>query len=245
MIQEDLKTIKSDYSLFNVMLFNNSLPNSSKIDFILHDMPEAVGYSKHCKRANKNTGNYHEIAFCKYYKFDRDFIREVLIHEMIHLWQDSHVSEKRYKVCSWMVAHDRVFTSKMNTINLILQKNFYDIKIDTVCKKKLELDPRINSDKEFYVIFLEDFGRHHIAIKTKYKRKIISQILDKNKEKELFKNVFYIKTNSYRYNLLKYVKSLNNELLSSSKDMFSDEDWYNTEINNNPTWIIKDEQIVK
>ena len=244
MTLEDLKTIKEDYSLFNIKLFNNSLPNSSKVDFILHDMPEAVGYSCHRSRKSK-TGNYHEIAFCKYYVFDRDFIREVLIHEMIHLWQDSHVSEKRYKRCSWNVAHDRVFTSKMATINLILERNLYDIKIDTVCKKKLKLDTRINSDKDFYVIFLEDFGNHHIAVKTKNKKKIISEILDKNKEKQYFKNIFYIKTNSYRYNLLKYTKSVNNEILHSSKDIFSDEDWYNVEINNNPTWIIKDEQIVK
>lgn len=241
MTQEDLKTIKSDYSLFNIMLFNNSLPNSSKVDFILHDIPEAVGYSCHRKRKSK-MGNYHEIAFCKYYVFDRDFIREVLIHEMIHLWQDSHVSENRYKVCSWNVAHDRVFTSKMNTINLILERNLYDIRIDTVCKKELSLDPRCDSESDFYVICMEDFGNHQMCIKTtkRYYKKIISQLLDKNNsdENSFFKNIFVIKTKSYRYNLMKPVKEFK-EIVINNNDL------YNYALNENPVWIIKDEKLVK
>ena len=172
----------------------------------------------------------------------KDFIREVLIHEMIHLWQDSHVSEKRYKMCSWNVAHDRVFTSKMNTINLILERNLYDIKIDTVCKKELKLDPSCNADKDFYVVFAEDFGGHHMYLKVlpRYKKKVISQIIDKNKsDNPFFKNVFVIKTNSYRYNLMKPAKEFFG-YFSSDKDNL-----YESSINDNPTWVIKDEKLVK
>ena len=37
MNKADLANIKSDYELFNIILFNNSLPRANKIDFILHD----------------------------------------------------------------------------------------------------------------------------------------------------------------------------------------------------------------
>ena len=38
MNKADLANIKSDYELFNIILFNNSLPRANKIDFILHDL---------------------------------------------------------------------------------------------------------------------------------------------------------------------------------------------------------------
>ena len=180
------------------------------------------------------------IAFCKYYVFDRDFFREVLIHEMIHLWQDSHVSIKRYKRCSWQVAHDRVFTSKMNTINLILKRNLYDIQIDTTCKKDLKLDDSWDSKTFFYMFFFETNSGQHMMLKTLAKnlKSLKSEIQEKNDKEQVFKNVFYIKTKSYRYNLIDSVKDSN--FLVKAIDNNTREDLYELSLNETPTWIIKD-----
>lgn len=242
MKKSELKNIKSEYELFNIILFNNSLPRANKIDFILHNLSFAAGYS-HYRDTPSKTGNMHEIAFCKYFKFTERQIREILIHEMIHLWQVSHVAEWRYKRCSNDIAHDKVFTSKMNTINLILAKRGYDLTIKQVCDDKLKLDPDITPKEYHYVFFGETYSGKHICFKCTEKRfENIAKSFNTANILNIFKNVYAIKTKSYLFNCLKSVSKIP-EIASSSNNMNTGEDMYNPE-NENNIWIIKDKTFV-
>ena len=128
MKKSDLRNIETLYTEYNDLLFNGVLPPANKVNFILHSIIGAIGYSKYSKKPTKN-GNHHTIAFCKWYIMSEKLISETLIHEMIHLWQVSTVKQERYEICTHEIAHDRVFRGKMATINLLLKKNCYDLTI--------------------------------------------------------------------------------------------------------------------
>ena len=241
MNKADLANIKSDYELFNIILFNNSLPRANKIDFILHDLTFAAGYSRYRDKPSK-TGNVHEIAFCKYHAFSKRQIQEILIHEMIHLWQVHHVAEWRYKRCSNDIAHDKVFTSKMNTINLILAKRGYDLTIKQVCDDKLVLDENIKPRVDYYVFFAESHGKHlFFKVKIKDFDKIVEKLNSDNYTK-VFSNIYAIKTKSYLYNLLAFNKDIP-EFAQESLNANTKEDLYDE---NNPEniWIIKNNEYI-
>lgn len=237
----ELSNIKSDYELFNVILFNNSLPRANEIDFILHDLTFAAGFSRHRPKPSK-TGNIHEIAFCKYNKFTQRQIREILIHEMIHLWQDTCVAEWRYKKCTNDIAHDRVFMSKMATINIILERKGFDLKISDVFKEKLYLDENVHPTKKFRVIFFEDYGNHHSFLKCSENNyeKIAEEIRMKEIKNEhtFFKNIYSISTNSYKYNLMESVKSLP-DFFAEACDPENGNDLYEANLDNVTEWIFK------
>ncbi len=242
MNKKDLSNIKSDYELFNIILFNNSLPRANKIDFILHDLTFAAGYSRYREKPSK-TGNNHEIAFCKYHAFSKRQIQEILIHEMIHLWQVHHVAEWRYKRCSNDIAHDKVFTSKMNTINLILAKRGYDLTIKQVCDDKLLLDENVKPKRDYYVIFAESNNGKHVFFKVKIKDfdKVANKFNDEHYTK-MFTNIYAIKTKSYIYNLLDFNKDIP-ELVHESLHPNTKEDLYDEE-NPDNIWIIKNSEFV-
>lgn len=246
MIKEELANIKSDYELFNVLLFNNSLPRSNKINFMFHRLAFAAGFSRHRDKPTKN-GNIHDIAFCRYYKFSRQQIREILIHEMIHLWQDTHVAEWRYKKCSNDIAHDRVFMSKMNTINIILKRNEFDLKISDVFNDKLMLDERIPATREHCIFFIEDFGGNHYMFKTRVEEydNILKNLKKEMEDAEIntVKNAYVIKSKQYVYNLLQCVSKVP-DFLKEAKHQNTGEDLYEANLNN-ADWIIKDEKFVK
>lgn len=245
MIKSELANIKSDYELFNVLLFNNSLPRSTNINFMLHRLAYAAGFSRHRDKPTKN-GNIHDIAFCAYYKFTRQQIREILIHEMIHLWQDTHVAEWRYKRCSNDIAHDRVFMSKMNTINVILQRKEFDLKISDVFKEKLELDERVSATREHCIFFLEDFGGNRTMFKTRVETydDIVKEIKELMKdENNTIKNAYVIKSKLYVYNLLECNKSVP-MYLKPAEDNNTKEDLYEKNLDS-ADWIVKDENFVK
>ena len=187
MLKTDLFNIKNWYSEYRSLLFNNDIPEASNITFNLHNLPYAAAYSMYSEKSK----NRHIIAFCRLYKFSEKEIKEILIHEMIHLWQTAHVKLDRYKVCSNDIAHDRVFKSKMNLINLILEKNMLDLHIDEVCDYKLELDHRVHSNKK-YDIFIFKYNSIPALIKTtnSYKDKIMSSLKNDSSASEIlsFKN---------------------------------------------------------
>lgn len=242
MNKKDLANVKSDYELFNIILFNNSLPRANKIDFILHDLTFAAGYSRYRDTPSK-TGNIHEIAFCKYHVFSKRQIQEILIHEMIHLWQVHHVAEWRYKRCSNDIAHDKVFTSKMNTINLILAKRGYDLTIKQVCDDKLMLDENIKPRADYHIIFAETMRGKHVFFKVKNKDfdKVANEFNDE-KYTNMFSNIYAIKTKSYIYNLLSFNKTIP-ELVRESLNPNTKEDLYN-EDNPENIWIIKNNEYI-
>lgn len=195
--------LRSKYELFNILLFNNSLPRANNIDFILHDLAFAAGYSRRLDKPSKKTGNIHEIAFCKYYMFTEKQITEILIHEMIHLWQVDHVAEWRYTKCTNDIAHDKVFTSKMKTINLILQKRGYDYVITEVCKYKLKLDPSVCPKKDYWVFHCE--CKDGVNTWFKVKDKDFQKIMDEfDSETSHFKNVYAKKEKSYIHNTMEF-----------------------------------------
>lgn len=211
MKNSDLKNIKEHYTTFRSLLFNNDIPTADNIDFILHSLKYAVGYSSYKETPGKS-GNHHVIAFSKYFAYDERLVMETLIHEMIHLWQVYHVKEERYKVCSHYIAHDRVFSAKMNTINLILQKNFYDYKISEVCNEDLLLDSDLDSKTPFYVLFLinSKYDGRSVMIKVKEKdiEKVKSDYINLCKEHNIFKKIGLLKTNSFMFNLLGWTKGI-------------------------------------
>lgn len=244
MNKSDLANVRSDYELFNIILFNNSLPRANKIDFILHNLNYAAGYSFYRDTPSK-TGNMYEIAFCKYHTFSKRQIQEILIHEMIHLWQMDHVAEWRYKRCSNEIAHDKVFTSKMNTINLILAKRGYDLTIKQVCDDKLYLDENIKPSVAYYIFFCEANNGKHVYFKVNLKKfdKVVKELTENEHYKKIFKHVYAIKEQSYVYNLLPFCSKVP-EYAAESLHPNTQKDLYDEE-NENNIWVIKDNEIVK
>lgn len=233
----DKFNIRSKYELFNILLFNNSLPRANNIDFILHNLTYAAGYSKRRTRPSKKTGNVHEIAFCKYFIFTERQITEILIHEMIHLWQVDHVAEWRYTKCTNAIAHDKVFTSKMNTINLILKRKGYDYTISEVCTYKLELDPLVSPKKDYWIFYCESAEHTWFKVKDSNYSKIVrefSEEFDGKTKHPYFTNVYARKERSYLHNLLEFCEDIPNEMIINED--------YNFQSDKNPNnfWIVKD-----
>lgn len=215
MITADLNNIKDQYSEYRTLLFNDDIPEANKITFKLHSLPFAAGYSMYNEKSAKNK---HIIAFCKLYKFSEKEINQILIHEMIHLWQTSHVKLDRYKVCSNDIAHDRVFRTKMNTINLILKKNMINLHIDEVCNYKLELDHRVHS-KKMYDIIIFKYNSVPCIIKTTeyYKNKIISSLTSN----ENITDICNFKSNDVDFMQYKTSRSLSDDITSLDKDFYN------------------------
>lgn len=247
MNKKDLENIKSNYELFNALLFNNSLPRANKINFMFHRLAYAAGFSRHRDKPTKN-GNIHDIAFCRYFVFTERQIQEILIHEMIHLWQDSHVSEERYKRCSHEIAHDRVFMSKMNTINVILERKGFDLKISDVFKDKLKLDENVSATVDHYIFFIEDYGGNHVCFKTRLdKYDTIEQEFKKYCEDESLqktvKNAYVIKTKDYRFNVFECCDKIP-EYLKTAEDWNTKKDLYEM-FEDEGDWIVKNGTFVK
>ena len=212
MKKSDIKNIQSYYTEFNDLLFNGFLPPASKINFILHSIDGALGYSKYSEKPTKN-GNHHIIAFCKWYKMDQKLIKETLIHEMIHLWQVFSVKKDRYSYCTNDIAHDRVFRGKMATINLILKKNCYDLSISLTYDGDLSCDIPDKSKTPFTIVFVENKGEQFI---DKVDSKCIDEYLS-----ELFKDlkniehrVFTVETTDPIFNKLVLKKEYDGNLYS-------------------------------
>lgn len=212
MKKSDIKNIQSYYTEFNDLLFNGFLPPASKINFILHSIDGALGYSKYSEKPTKN-GNHHTIAFCKWYEMDQKLIKETLIHEMIHLWQVYSVKKDRYSYCTNDIAHDRVFRGKMATINLILKKNCYDLSISLTYDGDLSCDIPDKSKTPFTIVFVENKGEQFI---DKVDSKCIDEYLS-----ELFKDlkniehrVFTVETTDPIFNKLVLKKEYDGNLYS-------------------------------
>lgn len=196
MNKADLKKIRVKYMFFRDMLFNNDIPSLSEVDFTLNNLTYAIAYSKHNPKPRK-TGNVHEISFSRIYKLSDDEMTGVLIHEMIHLWQDVHVKEERYKICSHFIAHDKVFTTKMNTINMLLAKNMYNIKLSVTADKEYPIDPACEAKTPFTVIFIINSTvisglKCHVKDTDKFIEKLSSLELQYDK-------MFTVNTTSYKF----------------------------------------------
>lgn len=212
MKKSDIKNIQSYYTEFNDLLFNGFLPPASKINFILHSIDGALGYSKYSEKPTKN-GNHHTIAFCKWYEMDQKLIKETLIHEMIHLWQVYSVKKDRYSYCTNDIAHDRVFRGKMATINLILKKNCYDLSISLTYDGDLSSNIPDKAKTPFTIVFIENKGEQFI---DKVDSKCVDEYLS-----ELFKDlkniehkVFTVETTDPIFNKLVLKKEYDSNLYS-------------------------------
>ena len=212
MKKSDIKNIQSYYTEFNDLLFNGVLPSASKINFILHSIVGALGYSKYSEKPTKN-GNHHTIAFCKWYEMDQKLIKETLIHEMIHLWQVYSVKKDRYSYCTNDIAHDRVFRGKMATINLILKKNCYDLSISLTYDGDLSSNIPDKTKTPFTIVFVENKGEQFI---DKVDSKCVDEYLS-----ELFKDlnniehmVFTVETTDPIFNNLVLKKEYDGNLYS-------------------------------
>lgn len=221
MKKSDIKNIKSTYTEFNNLLFGGMLPDASEINFILHAIPGAAGYSKYSKVPTKN-GNHHTIAFAKFLKLTDKQITETLIHEMIHLWQVYSVKQERYEYCTNAIAHDRVFRGKMATINLILQKYCYDLQITEVFESKVIYDDEVNAKTPFNVIFaklqrgameLRGFIKVHQS-----KLRDIEKFLEDNSEDFNILEKYTIKTTDAVFNRFPFCKKSDINFISADVD---------------------------
>lgn len=215
MITADLSNIKNWYSEYRSLLFNNDIPEFNNITFKLHSLPYAAGYSMYSEKSLKNK---HIIAFCKLYKFSEKEIKQILIHEMIHLWQTYHVKLDRYKICSNNIAHDRVFKTKMNTINLILKRNMIDLHIDETCDYELKLDNRVHSNKMYNIIVFDYQGFHHIIKTTD---SYIDKILNDLHNNKVISNVISFTSNDVDFMLFKTSRSSKNIQLLQDKELYN------------------------
>jgi hypothetical protein len=219
MKKSDLIKLRNDYTFFRKMLFNDDIPDVSKIDFTLNNLTYAIAYSKHNQTPRK-TGNIHEISFSKIYLLNDNEMQSVLIHEMIHLWQDTHISEDRYKICSHAIAHDKVFVAKMNTINMILVKNMYDIKLSVVADQEYPIDPICEAKTSFNVIFIEDKNSgswYSIKCYKKYKDNILKKL--EHEDYLFIDKIYIIETTSYKFAKQKFVRSIK---LQSANDLYKE-----------------------
>jgi len=192
---------------FRRMFFNDDIPPVSEIDFTLNNLTYAIAYSKHNLKPRKS-GNVHEISFSRIYKLSDDEMLSVLIHEMIHLWQDVHVKEARYKKCSHLIAHDKVFTAKMNTINMLLSKNMYNLKLSVTAEKEYLIDPACETTTPFTAIFIimNNFI-YIIKCRNAYADKIIKE-LDSSEMK--YDEIFTVQTTSYKFAKIPLKQSVKN-----------------------------------
>ena len=212
MKKSDIKNIQSYYTEFNDLLFNGILPSASKINFILHSIVGALGYSKYSEKPTKN-GNHHTIAFCKWYEMDQKLIKETLIHEMIHLWQVYSVKKDRYSYCTNDIAHDRVFRGKMATINLILKKNCYNLNITLTYEGDLQCDMSVKSKTPFTIVFVESECKQFIdKVDTKYVDEYLSKLFKDLKNTE--HRVFTIETTDPLFNKFVLKKEYDGNLYS-------------------------------
>ena len=124
MTYTELMNLKPEYDKFNALLFNSSLPKSNEIIWSLNDIEHAVAFSR--TLVSPILGCTHEMSFEIKNQLDYWFTVSVMIHEMIHIWQSVTVDEDRYKMVSQEIAHDRVFTCKMKTINIVLKRMGYE-----------------------------------------------------------------------------------------------------------------------
>lgn len=206
MKNNDLKNIKDWYSEYRSLLFNDDLPDVNKVDFKLHQFTYAAGYSAYLENPKSKSGNNHVIAFCKLFTFSEREIKEILIHEMIHLWQDYHVKHERYKICTNDIAHDRVFKTKMNTINLILKREILDLKITEVCDYDLKLDDSVKSPKKYNIILFKINNNSYIIKCTdKYVNKIKNDIISDSR----VSNVYSLISNDVIFMFFKSAKNIN------------------------------------
>ena len=200
----DLKYVKEWYSEYRSLLFNNDIPDVEDVDFKLHSLTYAAGYSAYIEHPKTKSGNNHVIAFCKLFVFSEKEIKEILIHEMIHLWQDSHVKHERYKICSNDIAHDRVFRTKMNTINLLLKRYMIDLHITEVCDYNIRIDERVKSSKTYNIILFKFNGAPNIIKCTqKYVGNIKTELLNNTHVSDMFSLV----SNDIIFSLFKTTKS--------------------------------------
>lgn len=213
MKKSDLRNIETLYTEYNDLLFNGVLPPANKVNFILHSIIGAIGYSKYSRKPTKN-GNHHTIAFCKWYNMSEKLISETLIHEMIHLWQVSTVKQERYEICTHEIAHDRVFRGKMATINLLLKKNCYDLTISLEYSGNLESDMDVKPSEAFTVVFVEYNGNTWCdKVCTKDKEKYIEDLLN-----GMPGNVYEIETTDPIFNKMKPKHSYDGNLYSTLID---------------------------
>ena len=74
----DLKYVKEWYSEYRSLLFNNDIPDVEDVDFKLHSLTYAAGYSAYIEHPKTKSGNNHVIAFCKLFVFSEKEIKEIL-----------------------------------------------------------------------------------------------------------------------------------------------------------------------
>ena len=199
MKREDLKLLAADYKLFNLVCFANQLPKAEEINFTLNGFKFCAGYTTQ-KEVEK--GGKIEISFSKYFDFTERQRREVLIHEMIHIWQQNVISSERYIVCTNSVAHDKVFKAKMGTINIVLEKKGFDLTISDVFSEscKLNVPPTKNP---YNLVFMKDrYGDwFRVKVSQRYLQKYITEMKeyfsdDGGGMNDFFTDVYYITTNS-------------------------------------------------
>lgn len=149
------------YSFYRKKFFGKDIPSVDEIKFTDTKVCFAVGYTY----MRKTQYDKDVIAISSIYELTEKQIKEVLIHEMIHIWQFRHVSEERYKLCTHAVAHDKVFKTKMLNINMQLAAELIDLQITEAFNDPLILHSKYT--KPFYLFKNKDGGYYKVHICAK------------------------------------------------------------------------------
>lgn len=131
-----INDIKKHYIKFNVLFFNNTLVPVSKVKFVSNNENSSAGYMYQCKGTVYEGIYDFAIAFNKELIHKDSDVQSILLHEMIHIWQYNSIDFDKYDSdYSWESGHDRVFVSKMNSINMLCELYDYDIKVSLTYNK--------------------------------------------------------------------------------------------------------------
>jgi hypothetical protein len=93
-----------------------------------------------------------------------------------------------------------------------LKKNVIDVQITEVCTYNLILDTRLNSDKDFKILFFE--GKNNIVymIKTRLEDydACVKNYIEFNNKNKYFYKIYSVTSNSYLFSMLRPTKRVQN-----------------------------------
>lgn len=123
------------YLKFNDLFFFGKLPDINHIFISIEYNKDGdyLGYSEidRAKSDIKKKDIYYNICINGGYDISDKKVKNVLCHEMIHIWQWNDIDFEKYDSdYSWKNGHNSAFISKMNSINYLAKEEGLDIKVE-------------------------------------------------------------------------------------------------------------------
>ena len=151
--------IKDWYNYYRTAYFKNEIPESQRIRFEITHNRRQLG----CFHWESiGSGYLRVIKISDYYVGDEDHYRNVLLHEMCHLWcfDNGHPHEHHGRI--WQRKAFEI--SNLSGYNISRCTSVANLKIDDrfAARQQKVVDKKFGK----YLIVIEDFGDHKFLIKT-------------------------------------------------------------------------------